>query len=64
MDLNTKKQEIEKQIQQNKIDQIKHQELLQRLARGADYLQGSLDTLNKLLEESSANENKDTIASS
>lgn len=51
MDLKSKKEEVEKQLQQNRVDQAQHQQTLSGLARGADYLQGKLDSILALIKE-------------
>jgi len=51
MDLKKQKEDLLKVIQQNKMDQIQHQQHLDNLGRGAIYLQGQLDLLESMLKK-------------
>jgi hypothetical protein len=51
MDLKKQKEDLLKVIQQNKMDQIQHQQHLDNLGRGSIYLQGQLDLLESMLKK-------------
>lgn len=59
MDLAALKLDIQKQVQQNKIDVLKHQQAIEGLQKGATYLRGQLDLIEHLMVEQATNNLKE-----